>query len=105
MKEIKRRYLRNPFNPGTWVRIIADADASYARSFLIIDISIGGLGLISTNATELKVKDHYYILDVDGIPLPKKVKVEVVYVQSIAGPENRFRVGFEFLEVSEINIR
>jgi hypothetical protein len=105
MTKNKRRFQRNPFQPGTWVRLIADSDASYPKSFLIIDISIGGLGLITTNEIELKMKDHYFILDIDGIALPKKVKIEIVYIQSISGPENRFRAGCEFHEVTDFNIR
>lgn len=104
MEKDTRRYLRNAFKAGTWVKVISDAETSYPRSYLIIDISVGGLGLVSTSQSEIKKNEHYFIVDVDGIPLPKKVKMKVMYVDPIPGPEVRFRVGCEFMEVTEIKI-
>ena len=103
MTKNSRRYVRNEFKPGTWVKLISDIESSYPKSYLIIDISVGGLGLVSISQNEMKTDENYYILDVDGVPLSKKVKMKVVYVNSITGPENRFRVGCEFMEITSLN--
>lgn len=102
MYKTPRRYRRNEFKPGTWVKIIADSEGAYPKSYLVIDISVGGLGLISISQSEIKTEDHFFIIDVDGVRLPKKVKIKVIYVNPIPGPENRFRVGCEFLEVTDV---
>ena len=103
MSRNNRRFKRSLFKPGKWVRIIQDVDGSYAKSFMIIDISVGGIGLVSIRESEFKVGDRFYILDVDNQSPGKKIKIEVKYVRPFEGPENKFRVGCEFREITPLN--
>jgi c-di-GMP-binding flagellar brake protein YcgR len=98
-----RKHKRSLFTPGKWVRLIENTEGSYAKSYMIVDISIGGIGIISTRKGEFRSGTQYYILDIDGHPPEKKIKLEIKYVNLLEGQDNKYRAGCEFVEITTLD--
>ena len=101
MSKNSRQYKRKLFKAGSWIKILQLADVSYPLLYKIIDISQGGIGLISTHPREFIPGSEFFIIDIDGKPVGKKIKFQIKYVQPFDGPDSKYRVGCEFVEIEE----
>ena len=73
-----------------------DEESDRLDYFSLYDISQGGMGFRAEDPGEFLVGDKVIAVEIDGKPLPKKLRGEVVAVRQMED-ENNFKIGVKFI--------